>query len=127
MKVVLYVVFMVTSVLILMQIFRFSTYHKYFLLAIPVLAGYGILVGYILFVFNYPHFFLWYIFLLIFFFSIILRKDQQQAKIILSLKESDDQKKFLNKSITKTTKYYMFSSIIYIFSVFISFVYFFNV
>lgn len=43
----------------LMQIFRLSTYHRYFLWVTPILVGYGALIGWCLYALELHKFFFW--------------------------------------------------------------------
>lgn len=125
MSIILFTIFMLTNVFILMQIYRFSTYHKYFPKILPVLIGYGVLVGYLLYVFNFSNYFVWFVILTIGFLIVNFRK-QQQAKIYLSHAENEEQKKFLDKSINNTIKFHSLSSLVYIIFAIGSFIYFYN-
>ena len=110
---VLFGLFVLLTIFILMQIFRFSTYHKYFPKMLPVLIGYGALVGYLLHVLNFAQYFIWFILLTIGFLAVNFRK-QHQTKAIISLAESDEQKKLLEKSVTNTAKFHLLSTVTYI-------------
>jgi hypothetical protein len=125
-SVVLFAVFILVSIFILMQIYRFSTYHKYFPKMLPVLIGYGALVGYLLFVFNFSNYFIWFVILTVGFLITNFRK-QQQAKAFSSLAENEEQKKLLNKSFKNTIKFHVLSSVVYVISAVGTFLYFYNV
>lgn len=118
--ILLFGAFTIVSIFILMQIYRFSTYHKHFPKMIPVLLVYGALVGYLLSAFNFSNYFIWFIALSIGFLIVNFRK-QQQAKAFTSLAENEEQKKQLINSIAKTIKFHLLSSLIYIVAVAISF------
>ncbi|MFH1233933.1 MAG: hypothetical protein V1649_04805 [Patescibacteria group bacterium] len=126
MSVVLFAIFILASIFILMQIYRLSTYHKYFPKMLPVLIGYGVLVGYLLFVFNFSNYFIWFVILTVGFLITNFRK-QQQAKAFTSLTEDEEQKKLLDKSVKNTIKFHLFSSLVYVVSVIGAFLYFYNV
>src|SRR3972149_2177868 len=125
MSVVLFAIFVLVSIFVLMQIYRFSTYHKYFPKMFPILLGYGALVGYLLFAFNFSNYFIWFAILTIGFLIVNFRK-QQQAKAFTSLTEDEEQKKLLTKSVADTIKFHLLSSIVYIIAVVVSFLYFYN-
>ena len=125
MSVVLFALFVLASFSILMQIYRFSTYHKYFPKMVPVLLGYGMLIGYLLFVFKFSNYFIWFIILTAGFLIVNFRK-QQQAKAFVSFTEDEEQKKLLAKSVANTIKLHLFNSIMYIIAFIISFLYFYN-
>lgn len=118
--VVLFGIFTFVSILVLMQIYRFSTYHKYFPKMIPVLLVYGTLVGYLLITFDFSKYFAWYVVLSLGFLIVNFRK-QQQAKAFTSLAENEEQKKQLTSSISKTVKFHLLSSLVYIVAVVTSF------
>lgn len=42
---ILYLIFLFVTYWVCLQIFRLTTYHKYFLKSLPLLIGYSILVG----------------------------------------------------------------------------------
>ncbi len=126
MSVVLFAIFILASIFILMQIYRFSTYHKYFPNMLPVLIVYGLLIGYLLFIFNFSNYFIWFVILTIGFLIVNFRK-QQQAKAFSSLEENEEQKKLLDTSVKNTIKFHLLSSLVYIVSVIGSFLYFYNV
>jgi uncharacterized membrane protein len=126
MSIVLFAIFMLASFFILMQIYRFSTYHKYFSKMLPVLIGYGALVGYLLFTFNFSNYFVWFVILTVGFLITNFRK-QKQVKAFTSLTEDEEQKKLLDKSFKNTIKFHMFSSLVYIISAIGAFLYFYNV
>jgi len=126
MSIVLFAIFMLVSIFILMQIYRFSTYHKYFPRILPILIGYGALAGYLLFVFNFSNYFIWFVILTLGFLIVNFRK-QQQAKAFSSLAENEEQKKLLDKSFKNTIKFHLLSSLVYVVSAIGVFLYFYNV
>jgi len=126
MSIVLFALFVMASIFILMQIYRFSTYHKYFSKMLPVLLGYGVLVGYLISVFNFSNYFVWFIVLTVGFLIVNFRK-QQQAKAFTSLAEDEEQKKILTKSVANTIKFHLLSSVVYVVAAVASFLYFYNV
>lgn len=124
-SVVLFAVFTLVSIFILMQIYRLSTYHKYFSKMILVLLGYGVLVSYLLFLFNFSEYFIWFIILTIGFLIVNFNKQNQEKKS-LSVAEDKEKKDFLNKSVANTIKFHLFSSILYITAIVVSFLCFYN-
>lgn len=125
MQIILFAIFLLASIFILMQLYGFSTYHKYFPIMAPVLIVYGAVVGYLLIVFNFSEHFLDHVILTLAFLTINYRK-QQQASIVSLLAENNEQEKILEKSTKNTIKFHMFSSIVYVASLIISFLYFYN-
>lgn len=125
-SVVLFALFTLASFFILMQIYRFSTYHKHFPKMLPVLMGHGALTGYLLFVFNFSNYFIWFVILTVGFLITNFHK-QQQSKSFSSLAEDEEQKQLLDKSIKNTIKFHVFSSIVFLISAIGSFLYLYNV
>lgn len=125
-SIVLFALFVLVSTFILMQIYRFSTYHRYFPKILPILLGYGILIGYLLFAFNFSQYFLWHVILTGCFLTINYRK-QQRLKALILLGTDEEQKKHVDKSAASTIRLHLFSSILYVIAVIISFIYFYNV
>lgn len=121
----LFFIFLFTSWFLLMQIFRFSTYHKYFFKALLFLIGYAILIAFLLIQFSFKNFFWWY---LIFscLFLLINHKKQYQAKNFIDLIADGNQKKCVEAKISfnKTIKYHLLSSVIFIVSFVLAFSYF---
>lgn len=126
MSIVLFALFMLVNIFILMQIYRLSTYHRYFSKMLLVLIIYGVLVGYLIFIFNFSNYFVWFIILTVGFLMINYRK-QQQAKVFPSLEEDEEQKKILDKSVKNTIKFHVLSSVVYVISAVGAFLYFYNV
>ena len=53
-----FLAFLAVSHFVLMQIFRLTTYHAYFLKGLPLLIGYGALIGFLLYTLDMHAFFL---------------------------------------------------------------------
>jgi hypothetical protein len=125
MNIILFALFLGVSYFILMQLYRFSTYHQYFKFMFPVLLGYGSLVGYLLFIFNFSNYFIWLIVLIIFFLSSNYKKQKQSSEILFK-NEDEETRKNIKKSFTNTLKFHILSSVSYIVSLIVSFLYFYN-
>lgn len=97
-----------------MQIFLYSTYHKYFWKVLPALAIYSGIIGYLLFYFDFHGGFSWQIFLSLFFFISNARKQGKEASDMLT--DSDDLAtvKALASSALNTKKYYWLSVVTYL-------------
>ena len=104
----------------LMYIYGFSTYHRYFKSYAPVLLGYGVLVGALLYFLNFHEFFFWYLGLSTLFLFLNYRKQPK------TLTDEDKTRVLVDLSLTKTLHYHLLSSIIYIVSVGITFLVLFN-
>lgn len=113
----LFFIFLFATWFLLMQIFRFSTYHKYFSKIAPFLIGYAILVVFLLHQFNFENFFWWYLFLSAVFLFINHNK-QYQAKNLLDLLSDNEKEKRegIETSFNRTVKYHLLSSIVFIVS-----------
>lgn len=120
MSVVIFIVFTLVSMFILMQIYRFSTYHKYFSKVFPVLIVYGTLCGYLLFFLHFSNYFILFVISNI---SILTigAYNQNKFKVLCLLAENENQKKWMQKSLKNTIRFYLFSSLIYIISIVVSF------
>ncbi len=134
----LFFVFMFATWFLLMQIFRFSTYHKYFFKIAPLLIGYAVLVAFLLRQFNFQNFFWWYLgFSSLYLF--INHQKQRGSKdavdifakldknIVDSIPEDEAKQhveKDLSLSFNRTIKYHLLSSIVYILVFAFAFFYF---
>ena len=132
MNLLYFVAFFVISWLILMKIFSFSTYYKYFYKVLPVLLIYGAILGYLLDVFELHAFFLWFLAINIFLFVKIYRRYKKQDLIE---EISEDYKKLLleqqiketlEKSKKNTFKYFTINSIVYLVVFSVTYLFFFN-
>ena len=121
----LFFIFLFASWLLLMQLFRFSTYHKYFFKVAPLLIGYAVLIAFLLVQFNFQNFFWWYL-ILSGLFLFINHKKQHQTKNVLDLLSGDDKEKRTEAEISfnKTIKYHLLSSVVFIASFVLAFSYF---
>lgn len=70
----LFVIYLFAGWFLLMQLFRFSTYYKYFFHLVPFVVGYAVLVAFLLRYFNFQDFFWWYLILSSLFLFINLRR-----------------------------------------------------
>ena len=134
----LFFVFMFATWFLLMQIFRFSTYHKYFFKIAPLLIGYAILVAFLLRQFNFQDFFWWYLgFSSLYLF--INHQKQRGSKgavdmfakldnnLVDSIPEGEAKQhveKELSLSFSRTIKYHLLSSVVFISIFFLAFSYF---
>ncbi|WP_323001794.1 hypothetical protein [Denitromonas sp.] len=115
MDIIKFVAFLLVSHLVLMQIFRLTTYHAYFWKALPVLLAHSALVGYLLFAFAHHKFFLWQVVLASAWLFSIARKQRKVAGAMLSFAGEDaDTVRLMALSSAKTSSYYTYSSFIYV-------------
>lgn len=128
MEIIYYAIFAFISWFLLMQIFRFSTYHKYFKYAAFFIVGYAILNGYLLYYFDLHAFFLWHlpIFLILFFNNYKKQKKTGAAFEHLIDEESGMTREFFELSLEKTLKYYIISALTYLIVFTVSYIYFYN-
>jgi uncharacterized membrane protein len=125
MTVFYYFLFLMLTWYFLIQIFRFSTYHKYFKTASIPLIGYGVLVGFLLFKFNLNSFFLWHVVLS----TLLLYSNyskQRKAAVIANSFIDESMKKQIELSMEKALRYHILSSVIFIMSFAAGFLFFYN-
>ena len=103
-----------------MRIYRFSTYHKDFKSVLPILIGYSVLIGTLLFLFRLEEFFFWYIGLSILFLFLNYRKQPK------TLTDADKTRILVELSLEKTLHHHLLSSIVYIVCVSATFLFLFN-
>ena len=110
-----FVAFLLVSHFGLMQIFKLTTYHAYFLKALPLLVGYSVLVGWLLYSLELHAFFIWQVVLASGWLFVISRKQAKQNVAMLALAEGDvEDVRFMASSVSKTRQYYIYSSFIYV-------------
>src|SRR3989344_6985734 len=134
----LFFVFMFATWFILMQIFRFSTYHKYFFKIAPLLIAYAILIAFLLSKFGFQNFFWWYVGFSTLY-LIINHHKQRKSKdavdmfaglekgLVDSIPEGETKahvEKELSLSFSRTIKYHLLSSILFLISFILSSSYF---
>jgi len=128
MEIIYYVIFAFVSWFLLMQIFRFSTYHKYFKFAVFFIIGYAILNSYFLYYFDLHAFSLWHLSIFLFLFY---KNYKKQKKVSSSFEHLIDIERgitnsFLKLNLERTLKYYLISALIYLIVFELSFIYFYN-
>ena len=111
-----------------MQIFRLTTYHAYFFWkGLPLLVGFGVLVGWLLFYLKLHQFFLWQVVFASLWLFYIARKQGAAAKAMLIAAGSDAEAvRFVAVSASKTASYYTYSAIVYVISFSVSYLWFYN-
>lgn len=116
MEIIKFVVFFLISQFFVLKIFRLTTYHRYFLPALPLLVGYSALVGWLLYKLGLYEFFIWQIAIVTATLFVIARRNSSQARIMLQSAGSDaDRVRFIAESTAKTKQYFVYSSFVYIF------------
>lgn len=111
-----------------MQIFRLTTYHAYFWKALPLLVGFGALVGWVLFDLKLHQFFLWQVVLASLWLFYIARKQRGAIAKAMRIAAGSDEEavRFADISASKTASYYTYSAIVYILSFSVSYLWFYN-
>lgn len=132
MSLIYFIIFFVVSWLVLMKIFSFSTYHKYFFKILPILVFYSALLGYILDLFELHAFFLWFLAINIFLFVKNYKRYKKQDLIegvdkdYKNLLPEQQIKETLEKSTKNTLKYFAISSVVYLVIFSTAYLFFFN-
>lgn len=121
----IFLIFMFVSWFLLMQIYRFSTYHRYFPIAVIFLVAYATLASFLLQKFGFENFIWWYLILTVAF-LLANHKKQHKAKLLLNSLSEDEQdnRSKIEKSFKNTIKYHLLSSIVYILAITFAFFYF---
>ncbi|KAA2284139.1 hypothetical protein [Arenimonas fontis] len=115
MAIVWFIIFLFVSHFFALQIFRLTTYHKYFLPALPLLVAYSALVGWLLYKFQLHAFFLWQVAIVSVWLFVLARRNSRQAQAMLHAAGSDgDRVRFLAESIGKTKQFFAYSSFVYV-------------
>lgn len=133
----LFFIFTFATWFLLMQIFRFSTYHKHFFKIAPLLVGYAVLIAFLLRQFNFQDFFWWYLgfsSLYLFINHQKQRGSKDAADMFAKLTNPADSmpegeakqhvEKELSLSFGRTIKYHLLSSVVFILTFFLAFSYF---
>ena len=113
---ILYLIFLFVTYWVCLQIFRLTTYQKYFLKSLPLLIGYSILVGGLMASIQPFHQF-WLIQIwgsaLLFVFAWRTQAKQTQ-KLLESIVEDANERNFANLSVANTKAYYVLSILVYL-------------
>ncbi|MGI0135064.1 MAG: hypothetical protein ACREBW_08930 [Candidatus Micrarchaeaceae archaeon] len=115
MNIVWFAVFLVVSHVIVMQVFILTTYHRYFLPALPLLVGYSLLIGWLLFRFHFDAFFLWWVALESLWLFAKSRANARDADNLLHLGgDNADEVRAIATSTSRGKRFYAYSSFIYV-------------
>ncbi len=118
-------VFYIASFVMLMKIYSFSTYHKFFKRAFPVLIIYGFLVGFLLDFFNFSGIFI----TILVIYAIHLTKNYRTQKKAINLATLEDDRETqleLQLSVERTMHFHLLSSVVFLVSFSVGFIYIFN-
>jgi hypothetical protein len=122
----LFISFMLTSWFLLMWIYNFSTYYRYFLISSPFLILYAALVAFLLHQY-FPSFLWWYLALTAFFITYQFYEATATGDIFLNLTRDNGEentKAEIKKSVNRTMTYFSMSSILFMVSLPVSLYYF---
>lgn len=126
MELLYYLIFLLVSYVVLMQIFGLTTYHAYFWKALPLLTGFSALSGYLLYRFNLHGFFLWHVALMSLILFQVGRKQDQQMKAMMNLANSAEEARGISASVILTKRYYAYSAFAYVIMFTVSYLYVLN-
>ena len=128
MEILRFVLFLVVSQILLMQIYRFSTYHRYFPRALPFLVGFAALTAYMFFRLHLSNMFLWYpIGVMLLLWSNWRKNVRLSAAFDQTFAGDEQAMAVLKLSAASTRAYFMLSSVVYLVVFIVAFLYFFNV
>lgn len=128
MQLLAFVVFLVVSQFVLMQMFRLTTYHRYFARAVPLLLGYAVLVGYLVVRLGLAQFWLWYVICATVWLATTWQKSARSGQVFDEAFADDPATAaVLRLSGASTRAYYWLSAIIYLVMYVVSCLYFFNI
>jgi len=116
---------------VLMQIFRLTTYHAYFWKALPLLIGYGVLVGWLMFWMRYEGGFFWMLLFLLVSFIFGAVKAKRLGTQMVSWGEAFSDNlpnitEVVAKSALNSLFYYIISAIVFFIAFSSSFLFFYN-
>lgn len=127
MEIIGFMIFLMASHWAAMQIFRLTTYHKYFWPSLPLLVGYAALVAWALFTFEMHPFFLWQLVLASVWLFVVGNRQSRATEAMLQVAGDDaDAVRFMARSAANTTAYYTASSIVYLTVFAITYVWLYN-
>lgn len=127
MQIIWFALFLLVSHFFAMQIFRLTTYHRYFTRSLPLLAAYAALVGWLLYRFHLHAFFLWQVAIVSVWLFLISRSNARQSEDMLSASGQDaDAVRLMATSTGNSKKYFAYSSFVYVLVFSASFLWAFN-
>ena len=132
MSLIYFIIFFIVSWLILMKIFSYSTYHKYFYKILPILLIYSALLGYLLDLLELHAFFLWFLVISIILFVKNYKRYKKQdlmegvGEDYKELMPEDGIKETIEKSMRNTLKYFAISSVVHLVVFSATYLFFFN-
>ena len=123
-----YATFLLVTFFLVLQIFRFSTYHAYFLRSLALLISCSVAVGFALYMIPPFHasFFI-QIWASAFLFFFVWKLQARRADEFLAAAETAEQAQFLERSATSTRAYYTLGAVFYLVGYAIAFLVFLNV
>jgi hypothetical protein len=104
-----------------MQIFGFSTYHRFLVWALPILIVYSALLGFLLDWFGLNRGFFWHVGISIVFLLRGYVKQNASIKMLIRTTDDPEELRLINESGVQTLRNYVLSSIVYVVTFGISF------
>lgn len=126
MEIIYYIIFFVVPWIGLMLVFSFSTFHKFWFWALPCLIVYSLLLGYLLDYFGLHGGFLWHLVISILLLTKYFLGQRKQMKVMMELMEEKSQMRAMSESGMNTLTFYVISSLLYLITFSISYLYFYN-
>ena len=115
MLVIGYLVFLGVSYLLLLQLFRFTTYHRWFSRAIWALIGFAVISGIVMHAVGLSAFLLWHVVAIAALLVLKWRSEARKSDGLLASADTDDKTvKILQLSLASTRAYYWLSALVYL-------------
>ena len=125
-----YIIFAYLTWALLMQIYKYSTYHKYFKYSLIILISFSVFDAFIFHIMDLYKLFLWHIPIFLILFFINYRKQKRTGSAFIHLIDENEKKgltkDFYQLSLERTQKYYLLSSFIYLITFSLVSIYLFN-
>lgn len=127
MEIAWFIGYFILAHFLLMQVFGFSTYHRYFIFALPVVIGFAIGAAWIMFAYLHHGFFISYLVLESIWLLKIGRKSAAQGRAMVEMQgPNEEQRNLMIKSSSLTRRYYVLSSATYLVVFSVGFLWFLN-
>jgi hypothetical protein len=118
---------LVSSHILLMKLYRFTTYHAFFWPALPFLIGYASAVALAMYAIGLHEFLFWYIGLESYWLFTVWKKQSASPAVVAALSGGDEEaSKLLEYSFALTFRYFAISSVVYMTTFFAAYVWLYN-
>ncbi len=111
---------------VLMQIFRLTTYHRYFIWSSPLLAGWGAIVGFLMVKMRFDGLIWYWLLAQWIWLSWLGARNRRLGEAMVDLEDDPEMKRILSWSATQTRTYYGFSVGVALASAFIAYAILYN-